>query len=394
MPTITFGAATGDPIICQRLHRGNFPGSSTTTRPTRPLYPASPAAFRPSPRRWCWMKRPNSTAPPRPSTATASASTAASCRTHGALRRNLTINLGLRYEKQGEYENLNDLYTRVGYRPVGPLRRRQPLPARYLTGVTPPSCRRTGDPYNTPAAWAPSVGVGLAGAGNEGILGKIFGSHEGASVLRAGYSISTVREGQNLFISVWGATRASRRRVGQQLTTLRPTSARPAASSSAMQPADELRPVQYAVLSDPGVTSPPALNDFAPNLKMGYVQSWNIGWQRELGRNTVVEVRYTGNHGVHLWRQYNLNEVNIVENGFLNEFMVAQNNLRIARGGDITKNTTMNNWGNTGLAGQVATPILQTAIGDTTDTTIAQLLLGQAGGAANAIATNSGRMAT
>ena len=29
--------------------------------------------------------------------------------------RNLTINLGLRYEKQGQYENLNGLYSRVGY---------------------------------------------------------------------------------------------------------------------------------------------------------------------------------------------------------------------------------------------------------------------------------------
>ena len=86
-------------------------------------------------------------------------------------------------------------------------------------------------------------------------------------------------------------------------------------------------------------------------MSLGYVQSWNIGWQRELGRDSVVEFRYTGNHGVHLWRQYNLNEVNIFENGFLKEFQVAQNNLRIARGGDITKNTTVNNWGNTGLAG-------------------------------------------
>ena len=125
------------------------------------------------------------------------------------------------------------------------------------------------------------------------------------------------------------------------------------------------------------------------------MQSWNIGWQRELGRDTVVEFRYTGNHGVHLWRQYNLNEVNIFENGFLNEFQVAQNNLRIARGGDITKNTSVNNWGNTGLAGQAAHP--DAADRDRQHHRLhagcQQLLLGQAGGAANAIATNSGRMA-
>jgi hypothetical protein len=128
-------------------------------------------------------------------------------------------------------------------------------------------------------------------------------------------------------------------------------------------------------------------------MSLGYVQSWNIGWQRELGRDSVVEFRYTGNHGVHLWRQYNLDEVNIFENGFLSEFKVAQNNLRIARGGDITKNTSVNNWGNQGMAGQQNVPILQTAIGNTTDSTLAgQLLLGQAGGAANGIATNQTRI--
>jgi hypothetical protein len=128
-------------------------------------------------------------------------------------------------------------------------------------------------------------------------------------------------------------------------------------------------------------------------MKLGYVQSWNIGWQRELGHDMVIEARFTGNHGVHLWRRYNLNEANIVENGFLNEFKIAQNNLRIARGGNINNTAGGNNWGNQGLAGQLPVPILQTAIGNTTDTTLAnQLLLGQAGTAANSIANNSGRI--
>ncbi len=173
----------------------------------------------------------------------------------------------------------------------------------------------------------------------DGILGKIFGSHEGASVLRAGYSISTVREGQQLFISLWGAN--------QGITQT-------ASVSNASTPADfgAAGSVLFRgnIPTKSGLTTTPvypipasfttALNDFTPNMSLGYVQSWNIGWQRELGRDSVVEFRYTGNHGVHLWRQYNLNEVNIFENGFLKEFQVAQNNLRIARGGDITKNTT------------------------------------------------------
>jgi hypothetical protein len=70
-----------------------------------------------------------------------------------------------------------------------------------------------------------------------------------------------------------------------------------------------------------------SVNAFNPNLTIGYVQSWTIGLQRELDRNTVLEVRYVGNRGVKLWQQYNLNETNVIENGFASEFKLAQANL-------------------------------------------------------------------
>src|SRR5262249_5683238 len=136
-----------------------------------------------------------------------------------------------------------------------------------------------------------------------------------------------------------------------------------------------------------------SVNDFDPNLKMGYVQSWNIGLQRELSKSTVMEVRYVGNHGVGLWRQVNLNETNIIENGFLDEFKAAQNNLRIARGGNILNNTAVVNFGNQGLPGQVALPIITSAGVPTSDSTFAtNLERGQAGTFANSIATSSARM--
>jgi hypothetical protein len=75
----------------------------------------------------------------------------------------------------------------------------------------------------------------------------------------------------------------------------------------------------------------PAITDtvgaFEPNLKLGYVASFTLGIQRELNSDTVFEVRYVGNRGRDLWRQYNLNEVNTIENGYLNEFKLAQQNL-------------------------------------------------------------------
>src|SRR6185312_15378227 len=73
------------------------------------------------------------------------------------------------------------------------------------------------------------------------------------------------------------------------------------------------------------------LNAYDPNLRMEYVQSWDFGVQRELGPNTAVEVRYVGNHGTDLFRVLNLNEVNIFENSFLQQFQQAQQNLAINR---------------------------------------------------------------
>src|SRR5262249_20947441 len=56
-------------------------------------------------------------------------------------------------------------------------------------------------------------------------------------------------------------------------------------------------------------------------------ESWTFGIQRELNKDTVLEARYVGNRGHKLWRQYDLNEVNVIENGFFDEFKLAQANL-------------------------------------------------------------------
>jgi hypothetical protein len=67
-------------------------------------------------------------------------------------------------------------------------------------------------------------------------------------------------------------------------------------------------------------------------------------------------VRYVGNHGTGLWRQYSLNEINIFENGFLTGFNNATNNLNICKA--TTSCTGSPSFANLGLPGQVALPIL------------------------------------
>ncbi len=128
-----------------------------------------------------------------------------------------------------------------------------------------------------------------------------------------------------------------------------------------------------------------------PNIKAPYVQTWSAGIQRELRPGTVFEIRYAGNHGVGLWHTYNVNEVNIFENGFLGQFQAAQQNLAINKA-----NGKGNSFANNGLPGQAQMPILQTAFNNLTaaqgfsnPTFINYLNTGQAGALATSIAQNS-----
>ena len=306
----------------------------------------------------------------------------------------MTVNFGLRWEKEGSWKNLDGLYTNAttasiwGISGIGNLFN----PTTSPTGVVPTFTQLTsGNTYHMPAVWAPSVGIAWQLPASEGPLGILFGHHQGASVLRMGYSIATTREGSGTYQSVYSANTG----LTQDATV-----------SNAVAPND-FGPVGSVLFRDAtlptrsglptAINFPIAanftsnLNAFDPSLKTGYVQSWNIGFQRELSRNTVVEVRYTGNHGLHEWRQLNLNEINTVNNGFQSVFAAAANNLLIARGGS-QFSTATNNFGNQGLPGQVPIPFLQAVYGSTccNNSTIANYLAyGQVGSMANNISTTT-----
>ena len=61
-----------------------------------------------------------------------------------------------------------------------------------------------------------------------------------------------------------------------------------------------------------------------PNLRTPYVQQWSFGYEREIAKDTAFEIRYSANHAVKVYRAVDFNEINIFENGFLNEFLSAQ----------------------------------------------------------------------
>ena len=304
---------------------------------------------------------------------------------------NLTITAGLRWEKEGSWQNTDHLYTNVstaslwGISGIGNL-----FNPGASGGVVPTFTQLTsGNTYKMPAVWAPSVGVAWQIPSSEGPLGMIFGHHQGASVLRFGYSIATTREGSGTYQSVY----ASNTGVTQDATVsnaVAPNDFGPPGSVLFSQANLPKRSGLATALNFPIASNFTSnLNVFDPNLKMGYVQSWNIGFQREITRNTVVEIRYTGNHGLHEWRQLNLNEVNTVNNGFQSVFNAAANNLLIARGGN-QYSTSTNNFANQGLPGQVAIPFIQAALGSSCCNISGlanNLAYGQTGSFANTLAT-------
>ncbi len=310
----------------------------------------------------------------------------------------LTLNYGLRLENQTPFHSLNNTYTRptyaglYGISGVGNLF--QPGASSGTAPVlVPVSSDTTG--YSGSHFFSPTIGTAYVLPRHDGILGHIFGK-ETPSVLRGGFSIASVRE---QFTMPWSSNQ------GVSLnTSVDPISANTAAfgpagsvqfSSGALPSLSVPSTPTYPLPVLPGNT----LNDYNPNIKPRYVASWNLGWQRPITADTVVEVRYVGNRSARSWTTLNLNEVNVVENGFLNQFQAAQNNLAIANGVTVAQLSSLNtlkstNFFNQGLAGQQNVPILSTALASSSNSTLATLVAqGQAGSLGNSVAGNVTQMA-
>jgi hypothetical protein len=88
-------------------------------------------------------------------------------------------------------------------------------------------------------------------------------------------------------------------------------------------------PVQPAapVLTLPATRSDTVADIFNPNLKTGYVQQWNINIQRQIAKNTVLDIGYVANRGVKLFYEINLDESHIYNNGFLQAFQQVAANI-------------------------------------------------------------------
>ncbi|HEX3880069.1 MAG TPA: TonB-dependent receptor [Bryobacteraceae bacterium] len=271
------------------------------------------------------------------------------------LTPHLTLNYGLRWQFTGAMHNSNNTYINPQYSQLlGPSTALfQPgvlggtmTPMLYQRSTT-YSPDRVNPAPNFGFAWNPSV--------SGGILGKLLGS-TGKTVIRGSTGINYFDQG--LQTDFWINTNAGN---WQQLL---------------LQPGNPgFAPGQLSLNSPlpPFMTAPASFNppfdetQFAfanynvgttkPNLRTPYVESWNFGIQRELAHNLVLETRYVGNRTVHNWHLYSEQETNIFENGFLQEFLNAQNNYAINQASGVSS------FQNLGRPGQVALPIFEAAFG-------------------------------
>ena len=244
------------------------------------------------------------------------------------IRPNITLTLGLRNEALLPYVVENDNFSFASYESLfGVSGVGNMFKPGTLTGSPSTFSNAKGqqvfkeDKFNL----LPSFGFTYAPNWKSGILHKVAGD-SGQTVIRGGFSMASVREGTNVFLAVTGSN------SGPAFTATRSINLSGAQNlavgtlfRNGLVAAPSNIPSSLSYPFTPQITD--SVNAFDPNIKLGYVESFTIGIQRELTKDTVIEARYVGNRGHKLWRQYDINETNVLENGFMNEFKLAQANL-------------------------------------------------------------------
>jgi hypothetical protein len=224
---------------------------------------------------------------------------------------NLTLNLGVRYELYGVWHEHNGNGQLILPTPFGI------SGSTYAAMFNPGTAQAGGDTLHTVLAsqnhlgfynpdlnnFAPAVGLSYAL--------PWFG--KGKTVLRAGYSWGYVEKPAGLFTALESPMPGLTNNISlvpSALTTLGQTTV----------PFAPNQPVLGPIPFNRGQ----ATSFFDPNLRVPYVQNYNISIARSLPGNWALDLRLIGSKGSRLIRTVDLNEVNIVENGLLSAYLTTQ----------------------------------------------------------------------
>ncbi len=256
------------------------------------------------------------------------------------VRQNLTLNYGLRWELQGSFVPNNSSYSTMSLDDLwgvsGPGNLFKP---GTLTGRTSQFVQfKKGDESYNPdyKNFAPSFGFAWRPNFKTGLLKRLVGEG-GETVVRGGYSMSYSRFGIGDFRGTLSANPGIIVTTNRDLTIGNLVGGSLGSLPLLFRETSRLGPPTFSTTPNypfiSGSSAAPITasgNIYDPNLKVPYIQSWSFGIQREINKDTAIEVRYVGTRYLRGWTTYDLNdnENNIVENGMLAEFKLAQANLQ------------------------------------------------------------------
>jgi hypothetical protein len=287
-------------------------------------------------------------------------------------RPTLTINAGLRYDVQRPFFAQNNSYSTAtlddifgmtgvgtGFQPgsvvnnLGNLFKPGTLQGQPTTYK---QLQQGTSAYDVDwGGFAPSLGAAWTVGADSGFLRALFGG-PGGSVLRGGANLAYQRGGMSDFTGVFGGN------PGIQIDTSRNLVNGNLGDLPVLLSSSNLGPPSVNLTRSYPMAVPNASSNvyvFDPHIKTPSAFSYSFSWQRQLASDMSVEARFIHTNSFNTWTSggqlpyMDYNELNILDNGFLNEFKLAQANLQanIAAGKG-------SSFAYTGIAGTSPLPIL------------------------------------
>ena len=240
----------------------------------------------------------------------------------------LTLNLGIRYDYQTPLKMTNGLALEPIIAPG----------TSAINAVLDPNGAfqfvggNVGKPgvFNFPDRnnFAPILGLAWAPHFKGGLMGKLVG--DGKTVIRAGFRMDyvndeLVRAPDNALANNSGLLQASN--IINPLTGTASLNARVSALPAVPVPTF-VASRSYLLNNNAGALQAAA---FAvdPHLQVPRTSEYSFGIQREIGFNSVLEIRYVGSRGNNLMRASDFNQIDIRSNGFAADFNRALANFNL-----------------------------------------------------------------
>jgi len=239
----------------------------------------------------------------------------------------LTLNLGLRYEVLPATRETNGVISEIAF-PAGKSTRDALLDPNGLiqiAGTNAGGHRLFRTDYNN---FAPVLGLAWSPQFKNRFLSKLLPG-DGRTVLRGGFRISYFSD-EFLKASSGEGDQNPGLRV---TTTIANLNTRPESVPAIPTPTTVIPRTfaQNAALNNAGLgVFPPSVIGVDPNLKVPSNNEYSFSIQRNLGWKTVIEARYVGAFSHNSTRIVDFNQIDLQNNGFLADFIRAQNNLGLA----------------------------------------------------------------